>query len=308
MEKSYFKKLPNTSLSNAKENLEDLKKIGVYAIDFTGGEPLLNEDLPEILLFAKKLGFWVKLSTNGILYPERAKELRGLPSRIYISFDTVSPEEYKSIRGVDGFDNIIESIEIAKKYNQEVCLFYTVTNENIHNIKDIVNFGKTNKVTVFIHPCFSYFNNPSLDKENVKIIQSYFWYPYVRMSLSQLRFHYQGGNDINHPTCRSGISTLDIGPDNCITIPCSHRYLERVKINGNLYSIYKSEKCKKLYENVGRYDFCKNCTIDCYFGLSYWDRVGHYFFEQNLTTLKDIIERIRIQNFSKDHPEKIKKP
>jgi len=287
---------PDANLTNAKKNLEDLKKIGVRAVDFTGGEPLLNEDLPEILSYAKKLGFWVKLSTNGSLYPERAKELRGLPSRVYISFDTVSPEEYKSIRGVDGFDKIIESMEIAKKINQELCLFYTVTNENIHNIEDIVNFGNKNKVTVFIHPCFSYFDNPSLDRKNVKNIQRYFWHPFVRMSLPQLEFHYRGGNNINHPTCRSGISTVDIGPDNCITVPCSHRYFERVKIDGNLFSLYKSDKWKKLYKNIGRYDFCKNCTIDCYFGLSYWDRVGRYFLKQNLTILKDMLERKRIKN------------
>jgi len=112
-----LKKTTDTSYKNARRNIDDLKKIGVRTIDFTGGEPLLNKELPDILTYAKKKDFFVKLSTNGILYPEKADELKGLPSRIYISFDTTDREEYKIIRGVDGFSKVLESIDVAKKIN-----------------------------------------------------------------------------------------------------------------------------------------------------------------------------------------------
>ena len=47
-------------------DLLSLKKVGVTQINLLGGEPLLREDLLQILKQAKALGFRVKLITNGI--------------------------------------------------------------------------------------------------------------------------------------------------------------------------------------------------------------------------------------------------
>jgi len=288
-------KKPDAKFEDAKKNLEDLKKMGVKFIDFTGGEPLLNKDLPQILSYAKELGFFVKLSTNGFLYPEKAVELMGLSSRIYFSFDTTSKEEYKKIRGIDGFDKLIESIKIAKDLKQDICLLYTVTNGNIKNISDIANFAKENKTIVYIHPCFSYFDNEALDRKNIDLIKKYFWHPFVRMSLPQIEFHKKGGNNPSKPSCVVGKSTLDIGPDNCLTIPCLHRHIKRIKIDGKLYSMYKSKEWNDLFKNAGKYDFCKNCTVDCYFGMTYKDWVTRYPIKQNITTFKNFLELKRVK-------------
>ena len=285
-----LQKISDAQFENVKKNLDDLKKIGVKFIDFTGGEPLLNKELPQILSYAKKLGFFVKLSTNGFLYPSRANELKNFTSRIYFSFDTTSKEEYKKIRGIDGYNKLIDSIKIAKDLKENICLLYTATNENIKNIDDIVNFGKENKITIYIHPCFSYFNNKALNAENIDIIKKYFWYPYVRMNLPQLEFHKKGGNNINKPSCKVGFSTIDIGPDDSLTIPCLHRNVNRIKINGTLFSLYNSEKWNDFFKNAGTYKFCQHCTIDCYFGMTYLDRVIEYPIKQNITSLKDFIE------------------
>lgn len=288
-----LKKMPDARFIDAKKNLDDLKKIGAKFIDFTGGEPLLNNELPDILTYAKQLGFFIKLSTNGLLFPEKADELKGIPSRIYFSFDTTSKEEYKKIRGVDGYDILIESIEIAKKQDQDICLVYTITDENINNISDIVNFAQKNKTIVYMHPCFSYFGNKSLSKNYIDIIKKYFWQPYVRMSLPQLDFHKKGGNNPSKPSCMVGFSTIDIGPDNSLTIPCSHKYIKRIKLNGNLWHIYNSKEWRDMFNDIGRYEFCNHCTIDCYFGMSYSDRIMRYFIKQNLTFLKNFIESRR---------------
>ena len=290
---SKLQNMPDATFENAKQNLEDLKKIGIKFIDFTGGEPLLDKELPKILSYAKKLGFFVKLSTNGFLYPGKAEELKGLPSRIYLSFDTTSKEEYKKIRGIDGFDQVINTIKIAKSNNQDICLVYTVTDENIKNLESIVNFAKNNKIVTYIHPCFTYFDNQALSNENIVKIKKFFWNPYIRMSLPQLDFHKKGGNNPKKPSCQVGYSTIDIGPDNCLTIPCSHKHIEGIPINGKLYSLHQSEQWDQCFEKAGTYDFCRNCTIDCYFGMSYFNRLGKYFFKQNLTYLKNAMETFR---------------
>ena len=44
---------------------------GVPSVSFTGGEPTLRDDLPEIIRFAKSLGMWTNLISNGLLITDK---------------------------------------------------------------------------------------------------------------------------------------------------------------------------------------------------------------------------------------------
>ena len=48
-----------------KKVLDILKKQGTKYISFTGGEPLFVERIDDLIIYAKKLGFFVKLCTHG---------------------------------------------------------------------------------------------------------------------------------------------------------------------------------------------------------------------------------------------------
>jgi radical SAM protein with 4Fe4S-binding SPASM domain len=48
-----------------KEVIDHLSQIGVFILTFTGGEPTLREDLPELLLYAQSKGMVTGLITNG---------------------------------------------------------------------------------------------------------------------------------------------------------------------------------------------------------------------------------------------------
>ncbi|MCU0850649.1 MAG: radical SAM protein [Candidatus Thermoplasmatota archaeon] len=284
---------PDVKLSDVKKNLDDLSMMGVTVVDFVGGEPLLHKDLPEMLSYAKNLGFFVKLSTNGLLYESRAHELKGNVTRIYASLDTTNADEYSVIRGTDAYDQLVSSIKCAKSMNQDICLISTFTDNTIKNIEQIASFAKEFKINIIFHPCFSYFGNAPLSREHINTIKKYFWHPYIRMSLTDLDFFYNGGNDIHKPSCLAGKSTIDIGPPNDILIPCLHNCTNTIKINGHLSSLFFSNEWAKYYRDVGRMEFCNHCSIDCYFGLSYWDKLHHGFLKANLSYLKTVIETIR---------------
>jgi MoaA/NifB/PqqE/SkfB family radical SAM enzyme len=285
--------MPDAKIEDVEKNLFDLKKIGIKFIDFTGGEPLLNKQLPKILETAKKLGFFVQLTNNGSLYPKFAEEIKKSVSQLSFSFDTTDPDKYKKIRGIDNYDNVIESINIAKKLNQKICLICTVTNENIDSLPNIINFCQKNKVVVFIHPIFSYFKAELLNKKYIKQIKKYFWKPYVRIDLSDLKYYKNGGNDINKPRCKAGKSVFAISPDNCLFVPCYHKSIQKIKINGRLYNMYYSDEWNKYFEKAGKYDFCQGCTIPCYLGASPLDKIDGYLFQELLSFGKFFIERSR---------------
>jgi MoaA/NifB/PqqE/SkfB family radical SAM enzyme len=290
---SKLKSVPDARLEDVKNNLDDLKKLGVKFVDFTGGEPLLNKDLPEMLKYAKNKGFFVQLTNNGSIYPKYAEEIKDSVSQLSFSFDTLDPQKYKEIRGIDNFDNLMESIKIAKKLNQKICLIKTVTNDSVDSIPNIVEFCKKNKLVVFIHPVFNYFDGKNLNKRFLKQIKKYFWESYVRVDLSDLSYYYHGGNNTKKPRCKAGKSVFAISPDDCLFVPCFHKVKKKVKINGKLYSLYHSEEWKKLYGHVGKYDFCQGCNLPCYLGASPLDKIDRYFFKEILSYSKVNLERLR---------------
>ena len=91
-------------------------QLGVTKIRFTGGEPLLRKDIPELVKFAKsQYGVEsVHLTTNGLLLGDCLSELEsaGL-SGINISLDTLKPDRFKLITRRDGVDNVLANIHKA---------------------------------------------------------------------------------------------------------------------------------------------------------------------------------------------------
>ncbi|GAE86969.1 radical SAM protein [Acetivibrio straminisolvens] len=77
----------------------------VPSVSFTGGEPLLNKNLPELIKYASKVnGMRVNLITNGTLItPKKAKELAkaGLSSA-QVSIESPNASEHDSITGIPG--------------------------------------------------------------------------------------------------------------------------------------------------------------------------------------------------------------
>ncbi len=77
--------------------LRNEKPVPAPAVQFSGGEPTMRDDLPEIIRKAKELGFpQVQIATNGIKLandPGLAQKLKeaGL-STVYLHFDGVTPE------------------------------------------------------------------------------------------------------------------------------------------------------------------------------------------------------------------------
>ena len=56
---------PELSTSEWKQIITKLKELGIFVMTFTGGEPTLREDLPELLAFAQNIGVVTGLITNG---------------------------------------------------------------------------------------------------------------------------------------------------------------------------------------------------------------------------------------------------
>ena len=91
-------------------------KLGVKKVKFTGGEPLLRPDLPEIIGLVAPFFKDTSLTTNGTLLSAMAKRLRaaGL-DRVNLSLDSLRPGTYARITGMDCLDDALAGIRAAKE-------------------------------------------------------------------------------------------------------------------------------------------------------------------------------------------------
>jgi cyclic pyranopterin phosphate synthase len=93
------------------------KKHGLRKVRITGGEPLLREDLAEIISSIKEAGVPdISLTTNGVLFSPMARKLKaaGL-TRANISLDTLKPDRYAEMTGGGDLNHVWRSIEAAEE-------------------------------------------------------------------------------------------------------------------------------------------------------------------------------------------------
>ncbi len=89
---------------------------GVRYIRYTGGEPLMNADLPDLVRMAASAGLKTSVITNGMLLPQRARILvsAGL-SQVIVSLDGASAATHDVYRATPGcFGNALEGIGLAR--------------------------------------------------------------------------------------------------------------------------------------------------------------------------------------------------
>ncbi len=98
------------TLDEIKELAEKLNSLGLRHIVYSGGEPLMRRDFPEICgTFAK---YYVKQSilTNGLLLEKYVRDIYKYFNEIIVSIDGADADMHNSIRGVNSFDQIIKGI------------------------------------------------------------------------------------------------------------------------------------------------------------------------------------------------------
>ena len=93
--------------------LEVVSEFGVEKVKFTGGEPMLREDLEEIIRRTPD-GMETSLTTNGTFLPGRAEDLRevGL-DRVNVSQDALDREAFAEITKAGAYDKVLEGVEAA---------------------------------------------------------------------------------------------------------------------------------------------------------------------------------------------------
>ena len=135
--------------------LRDEKPTRCFSVQFSGGEPTVRDDLPDMIRIAEDMGFvQLQIATNGVRIakdPDYAKRLveSGLRT-VYLSFDGISEEIYRTLRGFNAFPIKKQAIRNCRAVGlKSVDLVPTVARgTNDHEVGDIIRFAADNRDVV----------------------------------------------------------------------------------------------------------------------------------------------------------------
>lgn len=127
----------------------------------TGGEPTLQQELPNLFRKIKELGFKTKLDSNGT-NPDMLKKLVNETLIDYIAMDIkAAPDNYKYLTGVTtDMDKIKESVEFIKFCGIEYE-FRTTVVKGLHQLQDFTKIG------TWLKNARAYYLQPFINRDTV---------------------------------------------------------------------------------------------------------------------------------------------
>jgi len=221
-------KAQELSTEQVKNVLREMSRAGCRKIQFTGGEPLLRDDIVEILKQAKDCGMYIGLSTSGVglmRHPDIYKYL----DMVFVSLDG-PPAINNQTRNGNFFEHAVRAVKFFKEKGIHVFTTAVLTKLNINSVDFLVDFAKKNNIICNFVPL-----NIQENTANTHIP--------LRKQIEEILLTDEEIRDILRRIKEKKTAGYPIGS--------TSNYLRHL-INWNDYSVhYKNDKC---------------CGIDCWAG------------------------------------------
>ena len=120
------------------------KECGLLFPLLTGGEPFLHPEFREIYSGIQEMGMQISVNSNGTLIDKETAAWLGrhVPVRINITLYGASAKTYQALCGNgDAFYKMRDAVHWLKEYGVPVKFNTSITPQNIHELKDIIEFA-----------------------------------------------------------------------------------------------------------------------------------------------------------------------
>lgn len=262
-----MKRRSEMSTTEVKNMIDNLSSLGAEHITFIGGEPLLREDIGDLLDYAKHKGLLTTMSSNGNLVKKKSSELDSLDMLIVC---LNGPEKvHDAIRGKGNYKKIINLLSGKKDIKKPGLITAIITQQNIGYLDFLLKIARSYGVFINFQPVFrnelAKVENESLkdiilSKEKTKEVFNYL--------ISKKKEGFPISN--SYPSLKNFASSGFFKFKKCYLPDCSIT----IGPEGNVYSCYKYVNSKKslngnkvgwkkaFQEKV--YDGCKTCYYGCH--------------------------------------------
>jgi len=125
--------------------IDEMWKQGTKRLGIWGGEPLLRDDIGQIISHAHDIGMYVSVDTNGILLREKVGVLKKL-DHLVISMDG-NKAGHEANRGAGTFARVMDALELASEIKGlKVWSLTVLTKENLQDIDFILDTARRLKI------------------------------------------------------------------------------------------------------------------------------------------------------------------
>lgn len=124
-----------------KRLVDELSTMGTRYLTLTGGEPLLRQDIGEIVDYVRSKGILCSMNTNASLVRRKIDVIKRLDS-VTISLDSAEREANDKNRGKGAFDRIMDGVNCLKENGIPFDAVTVVTRNNIDTIEETLEFAK----------------------------------------------------------------------------------------------------------------------------------------------------------------------
>ena len=140
--------------------LHDGRKMGSLQLGLTGGEPMLRDDIEELVIEAEKLGYYSNLITSGIgLTPDRLRALKkGGLKQIQLSLQSSDRDINNKLVGLDVYDQKLAVAQDIKSQGFPMVLNVPVCKQNIAQTREILKIAEELGVEYLEFANLQYYN------------------------------------------------------------------------------------------------------------------------------------------------------
>lgn len=133
------------SIDFFKQIVGEARELGLAGVKLTGGEPLLDPDIKEIIEFIKNEELGLTVETNGLLCTAEISQQLSLCKDIFVSvsLDASKPDIHDLFRGVKGaFDKTIEGIKNLVIAGIKPQIIMSLMKQNKDEIEPLVRLAQ----------------------------------------------------------------------------------------------------------------------------------------------------------------------
>ncbi|MBU0547661.1 MAG: radical SAM protein [Candidatus Omnitrophica bacterium] len=265
--------------------IKDASRLGAQTVVFSGGEPLLREDIFELISFTKKNNLNACVTSNGHLIDEQAAfnlSASGV-NVVNISIEGTK-ETHDYLRGHGSFDKAIAALDNLRKYKIEATVASTVSRLNYKDLLYVLEVAKNSGATtvrlqpfniIFLKDCKRQ-TEFLIDKRDIQQIEDVIK-RFVSISkeykistnpasyLFKIPAYLTGDNSVTY-NCGALWYSCPINPNGDV-FPCwiegaNNKLVGNVK-EGGLYALWLSKKRINMVNYIIN-NGCNGCLMSCY--------------------------------------------
>ncbi|HIE13074.1 MAG TPA: putative heme d1 biosynthesis radical SAM protein NirJ2 [Desulfotomaculum sp.] len=138
------KKAEELSAEEGRVLIDEIARAGFKIMIFSGGEPIMREDLYELVSYARERGLRPVLGTNGTLItPDVARRLKEAGVMAAgISLDSMDRKAHDDLRGVQGsWEAAVDGMRACRESGVGFQVHTTVMDFNYGEVEDITDFA-----------------------------------------------------------------------------------------------------------------------------------------------------------------------